>query len=357
MPDRLVHYSLSLPHQYPRPDLIRQFGASVGTLREHNGAIPVVLFVHGALPAELAAICGEHDVMVHEQGPYERRLAALCPAGWQALAEYPLLHKFLNLRELAATGASQVLCCDCDTVFLRDVAELFDRYDGPDVVAREEVHSGRSAYGADRAFIDEPLLALLAAREGAVPVPPFNLGVVLLNNGAARRLAGLDALLLDYAWRLVCWMAHNPVEGEAAAFGEFQGAAAARAAAGPADLARALPYPSVNRWILDEVALWLALGHVGGLRTADFSPRDVAQNGEFAGSDPDAAGWILCHYYSQNTERIAAWMRRRRTLTAASPNPLAGGINGFGEAEGPTDPETGEQARARVPQHAQLRVP
>jgi hypothetical protein len=315
--DRLVHYSLSLPHDDPRPDLLWQFGASVCTLREHNRDIPVVLFLHGAMAPELAAICGEHDVMVHDQGPYERRLAALCPTGWPALVRYPLLHKFLNLRELAATGAAQVLCCDCDTIFFDDVAALFDRYAGPDLVAREEVHSSRSAYGVDREFIDEPLLARLAASEGGAPVAPFNLGVVLLNNGVARRLAGLDALFVDYAWRLVCWMAQHPADGPAAAFGEFRGAAAALGAAGPADLARALPYPSVNRWILDEVALWLALGHVRGLSTADFAPGDVAQNGEFDRSDPRAAGWILCHYFSQNMGRIDAWMQRERTPTAA----------------------------------------
>lgn len=317
-PDRLVHYSLSLPHDDPRPDLIGQFEASVRTLREHNRDIPVALFVHGGMPPELAAACGEHDVMVHDQGPYANRLAALCPAGWPALARYPLLHKFLNLREVAAVGASQVLCCDCDTVFFADVAALFDRCAGPDVVAREEVHSSRSAYGVDSEFIDEPLLARLAASEGASAIPPFNLGVVLLNNGVSGRLAALDGLLVDYAWRFVCWMAQHPVEGTAAAaFGEFGGVAEARAVARRADHARALPYPSVNRWILDEVALWLALGHVPGLVTADFDPGDVAQNGEFARSDSRSAGWILCHYYSQNTERIAAWMQHERTSKAA----------------------------------------
>lgn len=315
--DRLVHYSLSLPREDPRPDLLRQFGASVRTLREHNGDIPVVLFVHGAMPAELAAICGEHGVMVHDQGPYEQRLAALCPVGWPALAAYPLLHKFLNMRELAATGASQVFCCDCDTVFRGDVAALFDRYRGPDVVAREEVHSSRSAYGVDREFIDEPLLARLAASAGAAPIPPFNLGVVLLNNGVVGRLEALDALLVDYAWRFACWMAQHPAQGAAAAFGEFKGAAATRGVAGEEALARALPYPSVNRWILDEAALWLALGHVPGLTTADFHPGDVAQNGEFARSDPRSAGWIVCHYYSQNLGRIEAWMQGERTPTAA----------------------------------------
>lgn len=316
--DRLVHYSLALAPDEPRPDLLHQLSASVRTLRRHNRDIPAVLFVHGALPAELAAVCAEHDVMVHDQGPYARRLAALCPTGWPALARYPLLHKLLNFRELAAAGATQVLCCDCDTVFNADVAGLFDRYTGPDLVAREEVHSSRSAHGVDRVFLDEPLLARLAASERIATIPPFNLGAVLVNNGASARLAALAALIVDYAWRLVCGMVRQPASGiPAAAFGEFTGAAEARAVAGPADLARALPFPSANRWILDEVALWLALGHLPGLVTADFDPRDVAQNGEFGRSDPRSAGWLMCHYYSQNMHRIDAWMRYASAPEAA----------------------------------------
>src|SRR5262249_52808404 len=156
-----------------------------------------------------------------------------------------------------------------------DVAALFDWYQGPDVVAREEVHSGRSAHGPDLAFIDEPLLAQLAAGRRAAWIPPFNLGVVLFNNGVWRRLAELDGLFVDYAWRFVSWMAQHPAAGGAAGYGEFRGIAEARLAAGPGDLARALPYPSINRWILDEVALWLTLGDLAGLRTADFRPGDV----------------------------------------------------------------------------------
>ena len=269
-----------------------------------------------------------------------------------ALVRYPLLHKFLNLRELAATGAAQVLCCDCDTVFFDDVAALFDRYGGPDLVAREEVHSSRSAYGVDREFIDEPLLARLAASEGGTPVAPFNLGVVLLNNGVARRMAGLDALFVDYAWRLVCWMAQHPADGPAAAFGEFRGAAAALGAAGPADLARALPYPSVNRWILDEVALWLALGHVPGLRTADFDPRDVAQNGEF-----DRVRPTLCRM--DPLPLLLAEHGTDRRMDAARPDtdgslikPPAGGIHG-GEAEAQALTDHYAEVRAR----AEHRVP
>jgi len=281
--DQLVHYSLAFPPHEQRPDLLWQLDASLRTLREHNAEIPVALFLYGAMPAELAALCGEHDVMVHQQGGYEERLAALCPAGWRALADYPLLHKFLNFRELSAVGAAQILFCDCDTVFFDDVAVLFDRYGDADVVAREEVHSSRSPHGVDRSFIDEPLLAQLAAAGGAAAIPPFNLGVVLFNHGVWRALAGIEPRFVDYAWRLKTGV---------------------------------LPFPSTNWWILDEVALWLALGHVPGVRTADFHPGDVAQNGEFARSDPRSAGWILCHYYSQNMGRIDAWLEAERAAAA-----------------------------------------
>jgi len=281
-------------------------------LREHNPDIPVALFLYGTMTAELAAVCHAHGLMVQEQGPYERRLAELCPAGWPALARYPLLHRFLNFRELAAAGVTQALYLDCDTIFFRDVDELFDRYAAADVVGREEVHTSRSHYGVDRSFVDEPLLARLAAAEGAVPVPPFNLGVVLFNRAVVATLAALEALFLDYAWRFALWTAQHPVAGLAAGYGEFLGAAEALALATPEDLARALPYPSCNRWILDEVALWMTLGHVPGLRTADFDRRDVAENGEFATAHPATAGWVLCHYYSQNVARIDAWLRGDR---------------------------------------------
>jgi hypothetical protein len=307
--DRLVHYSVSLADGEPRPDLIGQLDASARTLREHNPDIPVVLFLYGTMTAELAAVCHAHDLMVHGQGPYEHRLAALCPAGWPALARYPLLHRFLNFRELAAAGATQALYLDCDTIFFGDVAALFDRYAGADVVGREEVHTSRSHYGADRSFVDEPLLARLAANEGAVAIAPFNLGVVLFNRGVVRTLAAYEALFTDYAWRFALWTAQHPADGAAAGFGEFLGAAEALALATPDQLGRALPYPSTNRWILDEVALWMTLGHVPGLRTADFDRGDVAENGEFATADPASAGWVVCHYYSQNAARIDAWLR------------------------------------------------
>ena len=307
---RLVYYSLLAPPA-PRADLSWQFETSVATLRAHNPDIPVVLFLHGALPADVATTCRRFRVMVHHQGAYAERLAALCPAGAAALAAYPLLHKYLNFRELAASGVEQAMCCDLDTLFFGDVGVLFDRYGDADVVAREEVNCCRSHHGHDPSFIDEELLGRLAGAERRAPVPQFNLGFVLFNHFVVERLRELDRLFVDDAWRLVSWMAAHPVAGTAlAAYGEFVGLDRALATITATDRQRALPFPSTNRWILDEVALWLALGAVPGLRTADFDRADVAQNGEVLGVEAAAAPWIACHYYTQNTHRIASWLQR-----------------------------------------------
>jgi hypothetical protein len=313
----LVAYALELPAGAPRPDLVQQLATSLHTLRARNDGIAVVLFLYGARTRELDALCDAYGVHVQEQGRYEQRLAALSPTGSAALAQYPLLCKYLNFRELEALSATQVLLCDCDTVFFADVARIFERYAGADLAAREEVHSSRSPYGADRSFIDEPLLERLAAADGASVVPPFNTGVVLVSRALVQWLAYLEALVVDYAWRFLLWMALHPAAGEETAYGELDAAEAARSLAGKADVSRALPFPSANRWILDEVALWLALGHVPGLRTADFDRADVVQNGEYAGTSATRAAWTVCHYYSQNQGRIETWLRgEERALTA-----------------------------------------
>lgn len=317
--DRLVYYSVTLSERHPRPDLLWQLDTSLRTLRHHNRSVPVALFVHGDLPPALRSIAARHDVLVHAQGPYEDRLAGLCPQGWRALCEYPLLHKFLNFREIAAVdpAPAQVLFLDCDTVFFDDVDRLFDRYPWWHVVAREEVSCRRSAAGYDRGYLDEEALAALASAEGATPVPPFNLGVVLFNGRSWAPLADLDALLLDYAWRFVTWMAANPARGRAASYGESLAVAAFRGGApGPDDEARALPFPSANRWLLDEVALWLTLGHVPGLTTGDFSAADVLQGGELATGGRAVPSAACAHYFSQTTDRVRAWLDRTGPPTA-----------------------------------------
>ena len=160
---------------------------------------------------------------------------------------------------------------------------------------------------------------MVAASEGAVPVAPFNLGVVLFNNACWRWIAGLEPLLVSYAWRFAVWMAGHPPSGRAASYGDLSGTeliTSGRVPVSSEDVRVALPYPSANRWLLDEVVLWLTLGHVRGLRMQDFSVRDVLQDGEFVTCDPNAPGAVLCHYFSQNTTRMEAWITRRPAVAA-----------------------------------------
>ena len=208
----LVAYSVSMPGGGVRSDLVRQFEISLGTLRAHNPAQPVVLFVHGSLPPALANLCVAEDVMICRQAQYEDRLRQSCPTGGAALARYPVLHKFLNFGALARAGYDHVLCCDFDTIFAGDLAGLFDRYgSAANVVAREEIHSGRSPYGYDPSFIDEQLLGAVGGAIGSSPLPPFNLGVVLFNRPDWSQLAALETTFIELAWRFATWMALHPV--------------------------------------------------------------------------------------------------------------------------------------------------
>jgi hypothetical protein len=315
---RLAYYSVTFLDAAREAELLWQLETSVASLRAFNDRLTVVVFVYGCVPDglhDIAARCGVHVVRVE---PYRDRLARLCPDGWRLLADYPLLHKFLNFGRLAqlAGEPDQVLYLDCDTFFFGDVERLFDAYAIAHVVAREEVSCGRSHYGYDPEYLDEAQIASVAGATGSQPPPPFNLGVVLFNAGAWRLLPPLEPTLLDYARRLATWMAMHPAVGRSAEYGEFLGVDQLRrsGALTSSDARAALPYPSANRWLLDELALWLTLGHVPGLTSADFSRTDVMQNGELDTSRDDTGDAVLCHYFSQSTERVREWTLRRQLI-------------------------------------------
>lgn len=311
--DQLVFYSLLLPRAQPRPDLLRQLLTSVESLRRHGGRMPVVVFAYGDTAPVVEPLLRPYDVSVVPRGSYEERLARHCPPGSTFLVQYPLLHKFLNFDAIAALQPRQALFLDCDTIFFGDVSRLFARYGEAHVYAREEPTCGRSHYGYDPGYLDESALQRLASSLGIAALPPFNLGAVLFNHGIWSALADLEPTLVGYAWRLLLWLAGNPSERRAGSYGEIGPARAMRerpqalaawSAAGPP-----LPYPSANEWILDQVALWLALGHLRGLSCADFSPHHVVQNGELLSHPAPGAEWVLCHYFSQNMTRVEQWLR------------------------------------------------
>ena len=310
---RVVCYSLLFPSDRKRSDLLWQLEASVASLRAYNRDISIVVFMHGASTAGVESLASKYDFVVSRQGSYEERLAVLMPHAWSILREYPVLHKFMNFASIGRFGVDQALLLDCDTVFSDDVGILFERYSSADVYAREEPTCRRSHYGYDPSYIDEDALLSISAAEGTVTPPPFNLGVVLLNNG---RWAELDALVLEfltYVWRFMIWMAlHPPSSDTELAFGEGLGIDALRrdweSLVAPPDIAAALRFPSSNRWINEEVAVWLALGKLAAGSYGDFSRADVIQNGEFDGQHTHDHSWVVCHYFSQNTKRIAEWL-------------------------------------------------
>lgn len=305
--ERLVCYSVSLADGDNHHSLLQQLARSLSSLRLHNQSVAVVVFLYGTPTAQVVQICADHHAWLQPQGDYAHRLAKLCPRGWPVLARYPTLHKFLNNSWLAHHPAQQVLYCDCDTVFRADVNRLFENYAQFDVVAREEVHSSRSFHGPDQSFLDEPALRRLGRALGVAAVPPFNTGVVLLNHRIWEQLSLLEDWFVSCAWQLLLWMSLHPGPRDNTEFGTLDGVEHAYQLASSEQLAQALPFPSSNQWILEEVATWLALGALPELRTGDFSPADVAQNGEFTATDPEQAGWTVCHYYSGNQNSITEW--------------------------------------------------
>jgi hypothetical protein len=223
-----------------------QLSLSVASLRRFNRDVDMVLFAYSEMPEGLLATLATHRVRVWPMGSYPARLARHCPVGAPYLAAYPLLHKGLNFAEITALAPDQVMLLDCDTLFQGNVAGLFERHAESDLVAREEVNCRRSRHGYDPAMVDEDALALLYKRTGGTAVPPFNLGVILLNNGIWCALAGLTPLFVSYAWRLYLGMASAPPSPDSS-FDEGVGVEDVRRALGaipPADRFLALRHPS-----------------------------------------------------------------------------------------------------------------
>lgn len=310
---RLVCYSVSVANGDIHDSLVRQLERSLASLRRHNQEVAVVVFLYGTPSAKIVQICSQHRVWLQLQGDYADRLAQLCPRGWSVLARYPTLHKFLNHGWLARNPAQQVLYCDCDTVFRGDVAKLFENYAEFDLVAREEVHSSRNHHGPDPSFLDEPALVRLSGSLGVAAVPPFNTGVVLMNHRIWERISLLEGWFVECAWQLLLWLSLHPQHSADTGFGLLDGVQEAHRLASVEQLERTLPFPSANQWILEEVATWLALGALPALHLGDFAASDVAQNGEFTATEPEKAGWTLCHYYSGNENNITEWLERSLT--------------------------------------------
>jgi hypothetical protein len=288
---RLVYYSLAT---FPQDSREQQWIQSIRSLRKYNQSISVCLLLFNGGSNELQREAERHGVHVQLLGEYGRFLESAHPRG-SVLALYPTFHKFLALESLPLQGLTQLLYLDCDTFFFDDVNLLFDHYATHDWYAREEYMSLRSPLGYDPKHIDEQLLQYIARSENLSYVPPFNSGVCLLNHGLWLRLQELSKTYLELAWRLLCGRVLSAHE-----YGQhdLRIRQIVSDEVTDADRSQALPYPSANDWIIEQIALWLALGKLPHLSLGSFSSVEVCQGEEFENVLGSQQRCVLAHYYT-----------------------------------------------------------
>jgi len=288
---KIVTYSLSCSGPPEVTQYHRELLVSVKSLRRFNRSVPVHVFLYDEHPSSFILELEDHGICIHLMGSYEDAIRRIRPRAFRTSVAYPVLHKWLNFSELEPLAPSQILQLDCDTFFFADVAMLFERYAERQFYAREEPLSKASHYGYDPSYVDEEVLFAIARDEGASEVGPYNIGVSMLNHGLWTEIAARRETLLTYVFRLTAGLCRDPVIQDkrwpdvVALFAQ--------------DLAdepnvTALPFPSRNIWIVEQVALWLTLGQIPGLTHARFCSEHVKQGGEKAGHDKDE---VVYHYF------------------------------------------------------------
>jgi hypothetical protein len=288
---RIVTYSLSSSGPPQTTDYHEQLFNSVKSLRAYNKVVSIHVFLYGEHPHDFIMGLEREGVIVHRMGAYEDAIRRIRPRAFRTLARYPVLHKWMNFHTLETLGPSQVLQIDCDTYFFDDVGILFDRYADCHYYGREEPSSRASHYGYDANYLDEDKLFALARREGAAPVNPCNIGVSIFNHGLWSEIAKRTALLLNHAFRFIAGMARNP-ETRGRLWPELAEVVMIDLLEQP-DVSD-LPFPSSNVWIIEQVALWLTLGHVPGLTHGHLSREHVRQGGEH---DEYGETKVVHHYF------------------------------------------------------------
>ena len=303
---RLVYYSLA---NAPDPRLEQQWIQSIRSLRLYNRTIPVWLFLFNGANSALLREAERQNVLVHDLGSYSEFMRGIHTRG-SILALYPTFHKFLQLGYVP-DDVEQLLYLDCDTFFFDDVDRLFQRYSAHHWYAREEPSSRRSHVACDPSHLDEDLLEQIARSEGLRRVLPFNTGVCLLNHHIWRQWEQLRAPYLDLGWRLLCGRELNEHDAPPEHDQEAQKSQeAVLASVTDSDRACALPYPSQNTWIIEQISLWLALGHLQDFSLGALTRSDVPQGPEFCEVPGSSRSCVLAHYYSNGEEYFFAAVPR-----------------------------------------------
>ena len=301
---RLVYYSLA---NRPEDSREQQWMISIRSLRQFNKHVAVVLFLFHGASKELLEEAERQRVSVIFLGEYRDFLLRRYAHG-DVVSLLPTFHKFLVLEHDALHGASQILYLDCDTFLFGDVEQLFAACTEASLYAREEPNSQRSISGGNPSHIDEEMLAAIVAAEGLRAVAPFNTGVCLMNHGVWHEIETINVTELDYAWRLLCGCEMG--RGQRANDDEDL-QRAVRRSWNEIDRHRCLPYPSSNLWIIEQIALWLALGRLPNLTTGLLTRHLVAQGDEFIAMMHAGCPPVLAHYF---TTAEGEFLNATRTL-------------------------------------------
>jgi hypothetical protein len=287
----LVYYSLAIS---PFGSREAQWIQSIRSLRRYNSEIPVQLFLFNGAPPAILREAQRQRVEVFELGDYAQYLAGLFVHG-PLLAQYPTFHKFLVLRHSAARSANHILYLDCDTFFFEDVETLFGRYGSFDWCAREEPTSRASHTPSNHFHLDEECFESVTRAAGLHYVYPCNTGFCLMNRYTWERLDNLRTVYLDLAWRLL--VARQLAIKQPSGW-ESEIYAATMPWITDSDRSRALPFPSQNHWIIEEIALWFTLAHIPNLSQVLLHRDDVAQGSECVEALRTGRAFVAAHYFS-----------------------------------------------------------
>ena len=282
---------------------LNQWRCSIQSLRAYNNDTDVHLFVYNRPTNLLLREADRYRVRLHCMEDCEKILNVSPHAA--VLKLYPTLHKFITLCQASALNTDQVLLLDCDTYFYADVDLIFKRYTAFHWYAREEPGSRQSQLGLDAAAIDEDALDKLTQHEKLRRIFSFNTGVCLLNHGVWHALEELLPTYLDNVWRLLVGR-HAAVSLEYLSGHALSVHRAVISSATDLDKASALPYPSANDWIIDQIALWLTLGRLPWVTVGMLSPEHVCQGREFIEGYAPPASCIIVHYFSSNESDFLA---------------------------------------------------
>jgi hypothetical protein len=290
---------------------LAQLRASIKSLRRTGYLARVYVFGLGVPRLDIEDVLDGTNITIICEPSYQKALYPHCGVNSTVFEKYPVLARWLALKELGRS-AEAVLYVDTDTCFLSNPTKLFEGNTACDWYAREEPCSSHSHLGYNPNYLNEATLANIARQVGSRLLYPMNLGVILMRNAVWEKVDSVLDRFFIYMWRFLAWMvseSNDQIPQEP----RMQRTLEVVAATVTEDDTRdALVYPSSNLWIVDEIAMLLALGHIDGFSCNFFKRSDVIQGYEFAAPSfgvTERSGSVLCHYYTKNEKSFSQWYK------------------------------------------------